>query len=69
MAALSGQAKTVAQGENGPLDFKQEVQSFEVALIQQALESTQFNQKRATKQLGLTYHQLRGYLRKYEMLG
>ena len=69
MAALSGQAKTVAQGENGPLDFKQEVQSFEVALIQQALESTQFNQKRAAEQLGLTYHQLRGYLRKYEMLG
>ena len=52
-----------------PFDFKREVQDFEVALIKQALEKAQFNQKKAAEQLGLTYHQLRGYLRKYEMLG
>ena len=27
-----------------------------------------FNQRKAAEYLGLTYHQLRGYLRKYELL-
>lgn len=50
------------------IDFKQEVQDFEIALLRQALEQGQFNQKRAAELLGVSYHQLRGYLRKYELL-
>ena len=51
-----------------PLDFREVIQDFEVELLQRALEANQFNQKRTAEQLGLTYHQLRGYLRKYPLL-
>lgn len=51
------------------IDFKTEVQEFEVNLLKRALETSQFNQKKAAEILGLTYHQLRGYLRKYDLLG
>ena len=51
------------------LDFKDTVQNFEIALIKQAMEQSQFNQKTAAEQLNLSYHQLRGYLRKYDLLG
>lgn len=50
-------------------DFKVAVAEFEIGLLTQALEKAQFNQKKAAEQLGLSYHQLRGYLRKYELLG
>ena len=50
-------------------DFKAAVAEFEIGLLTQALEKAQFNQKKAAEQLGLSYHQLRGYLRKYELLG
>lgn len=51
------------------IDFKEAVQNFEIDLIKQAMEQCQFNQKKAAEQLNLTYHQLRGYLRKYDLLG
>jgi len=50
------------------IDFKTEVQDFEIGLLKQAMEQSQFNQKKAAETLGLSYHQLRGYLRKYELL-
>lgn len=49
-------------------DFKSEVQEFEINLLNQAMEANQFNQKKAAEFLNLTYHQLRGYLRKYDLL-
>ena len=49
-------------------DFKNEVQEFEINLINQAMEQSQFNQKKAAEFLNLSYHQLRGYLRKYDLL-
>lgn len=49
-------------------DFKNEVQQFEINLLNQAMEQNQFNQKKAAEFLGLSYHQLRGYLRKYDLL-
>jgi psp operon transcriptional activator len=49
-------------------DFKNEVQEFEINLLNQAMEQSQFNQKKAAEFLGLSYHQLRGYLRKYDLL-
>ncbi len=51
-----------------PMDLKQSVSDWEVQLIKQALKHSQFNQKKCAEQLGLTYHQLRGYLKKYQML-
>jgi len=49
-------------------DFKTEVQEFEINLLKQATEQNQFNQKKAAEFLNLSYHQLRGYLRKYDLL-
>lgn len=51
-----------------PVDLKQLSQDFEVDLINQALTDSQFNQKKTADKLGLTYHQLRGYLKKYNLL-
>ncbi|MBY5922153.1 phage shock protein operon transcriptional activator [Ferrimonas balearica] len=52
-----------------PLDFKQTCQTFEVQILKQALVQSQYNQKKTAELLGLTYHQLRGILKKYDLLG
>ena len=44
------------------------MQEFEIDLLNRALEEGRFNQRRAAELLGLTYHQLRGYLKKYNLL-
>lgn len=49
----------------GPYDFKQRISDSEVELLKAALEACRFNQKKTADYLGMTYHQLRGYLRKY----
>ena len=51
-----------------PIDFRKSVQDYEIALIKSALASHQFNQKKTADALGVTYHQLRGYLKKYDLL-
>lgn len=51
-----------------PVDLKQVSQDFEIDLIKQALKESQFNQKKTAEKLSLTYHQLRGYLKKYNLL-
>ncbi|MCK7458713.1 phage shock protein operon transcriptional activator [Idiomarina aminovorans] len=51
-----------------PIDFKQKSQEYEVDVLSQALRLCQFNQKKTANFLGLTYHQLRGYLKKYQLL-
>jgi psp operon transcriptional activator len=48
-------------------DFKEHVQEMEIALLQDALERSRFNQKKTAEFLNMTYHQLRGYLRKYNL--
>ncbi|MDJ0655922.1 MAG: phage shock protein operon transcriptional activator [Xanthomonadales bacterium] len=53
---------------SGPLDMKETVKEFEIQLLRDAMEQCKFNQRKAAEYLGLTYHQLRGYLRKYELL-
>ena len=50
-----------------PYDFKQEMQDEEKRRIKNAMEQCRFNQKKTAEFLGMTYHQLRGYLRKYEL--
>ncbi len=51
-----------------PLDFKTVTQDFEIDIIKQSLVSAQFSQKKAAQLLGITYHQLRGLLKKYNLL-
>jgi len=50
------------------LGFKNQVQDYEQRILKEALRQCQFNQRKAAKLLDLTYDQLRGYLRKYELL-
>jgi psp operon transcriptional activator len=57
-----------AQQWEFPLDFKANSQAHEIALLKDALRDSQFNQKRTAEKLQLTYHQLRGYLKKYNLL-
>lgn len=51
-----------------PVDLKCLSQDFEINLIKQALADSQYNQKKTADKLSLTYHQLRGYLKKYNLL-
>ncbi|MBB1270210.1 phage shock protein operon transcriptional activator [Shewanella sp. SR44-3] len=51
-----------------PISFKEHTEQFEVDLINQALSESQFNQKKTAELLGLSYHQLRGILKKYNLL-
>ncbi|MCO7225447.1 phage shock protein operon transcriptional activator [Pleionea sp. CnH1-48] len=51
-----------------PIDLKEFIQETEIRILKEALEDAQFNQKKTAELLGLTYHQLRGYLKKYQLL-
>ncbi|PLR41831.1 phage shock protein operon transcriptional activator [Chimaeribacter californicus] len=51
-----------------PLDLRQWQHQQEHALLQQALTQAHYNQRRAAGLLGLTYHQLRGMLKKHALL-
>ncbi len=51
-----------------PVSLKDLSQNYEIDLIKEALASCQFNQKKTAEALKLTYHQLRGYLKKYNLL-
>ncbi|MBU3022256.1 phage shock protein operon transcriptional activator [Aestuariibacter sp. A3R04] len=57
-----------AQITEYPIDLKERSQQYEIDMIRQALEDSQFNQKKTAEKLSLTYHQLRGYLKKYNLL-
>ena len=52
-----------------PADLKQRLIDTEVNLINAALEKARFNQRLAADLLGLSYHQLRGKLRKFGIHG
>lgn len=70
-APLSSTASSPAQNTpdfSQPVDFKILSQDFEINLIKQALAASQYNQKKTADMLGLTYHQLRGYMKKYLLL-
>lgn len=53
---------------NFPVDLKQLSQDYEIDMIKQALADSHYNQKKTADKLSLTYHQLRGYLKKYNLL-
>jgi psp operon transcriptional activator len=54
-----------AAGHSLPLDIKRTVRELEIELLRKAMSASQFNQRKAAVALGLTYDQLRGYLKKY----
>jgi len=45
--------------------FNEAVRRLEIRLLKEALKRAKFNQKKAARILGLTYHQFRGLYRKY----
>lgn len=54
--------------QDEPFDFKELSQDFEIQILSDALSHCQYNQKKTAELLGLSYHQLRGYLKKYQLL-
>jgi psp operon transcriptional activator len=62
-------AAPVRPDPSGPIDFTAETRAFEARLLRAALERSQFNQKDAAHQLGLTYHQLRHHLKTHRLGG
>ncbi|OJW69019.1 MAG: phage shock protein operon transcriptional activator [Aeromonas sp. 62-46] len=51
-----------------PLDLKGAVAEYEINLLKQAMQQSQYNQRKAAQLLALSYHQFRGMLRKYQLL-
>jgi psp operon transcriptional activator len=52
---------------NRDKSFTAAVREVELQLIKQALKETRFNQRKAARLLGLSYHQFRGLYRKYRI--
>ncbi|MBL0543640.1 phage shock protein operon transcriptional activator [Aeromonas jandaei] len=70
VAARSQESKSEPQGTTTgalPLDLKQAVAEFEINLLKQAMQQSQYNQRKAAQLLALSYHQFRGMLRKYQL--
>ncbi|CNH56297.1 phage shock protein operon transcriptional activator [Yersinia pekkanenii] len=51
-----------------PLDLKHWLHNSEQQMLEHALKQARFNQRKAASLLGLTYHQLRGMLKKHAIL-
>ncbi|QBY05306.1 phage shock protein operon transcriptional activator [Thalassotalea sp. HSM 43] len=67
-AAVEDVKETVQEILEYPVSLKDMSQDYEIKLLKDALASCQFNQKKTADALQLTYHQLRGYLKKYNLL-
>ncbi|MCD9556502.1 phage shock protein operon transcriptional activator [Photobacterium carnosum] len=50
-----------------PIDLRQQLQQQEIIWIKQSLTFAKFNQTKAAELLNLSYHQLRGLIRKYDI--
>lgn len=51
-----------------PINYKDWQQEVDKELLTAALNESQFNQRKAAELLGLSYHQLRGMIRKYDLV-
>ncbi|NMP17549.1 phage shock protein operon transcriptional activator [Thalassotalea sp. Y01] len=67
-AAVEDVKETLQEILEYPVSLKDMSQDYEIKLLKDALASCQFNQKKTADALQLTYHQLRGYLKKYNLL-
>ncbi|MDD1781780.1 phage shock protein operon transcriptional activator [Enterovibrio sp. ZSDZ35] len=52
-----------------PMDLRQWQTQQEKEIVESAMTQAKFNQRRAAELLGLSYHQIRGLLRKYNLVG
>ncbi len=52
-----------------PMDLRLWQQNQEKEIVEFAITQAKFNQRRAAERLGLSYHQIRGLLRKYNLVG
>lgn len=68
-AAARGGVPALNIADIETLDFKTHMQDYEIELLREAMKRCQFNQRKAAEFLQMSYHQLRGYLRKYDLLG
>ncbi|MPZ11558.1 MAG: phage shock protein operon transcriptional activator [Kiloniellaceae bacterium] len=64
-APLSG----ILSDPSRPFDLREALKRVEQGLLQQALVAQRYNQRATARQLGLSYDQLRGRLRKHGLLG
>ncbi|HEY7798482.1 MAG TPA: phage shock protein operon transcriptional activator [Hyphomonadaceae bacterium] len=62
---LEAESLPVPDANAGPVDFNESVAALEKKLIESALAHCRGHQKKAAERLGLSYHQMRGLLRKY----
>jgi psp operon transcriptional activator len=63
---IDEEEKTVTDlGGLGSTPLKEAVWALKVRMLENALQKSQFNQKKAAQFLGLTYHQFRGLYRQY----
>jgi psp operon transcriptional activator len=54
-----------AAATDAPADFPSRIRRYEESLLREALAACRFNQRRTAEQLGLSYDQLRHYLKKH----
>jgi psp operon transcriptional activator len=66
-SARSAPIPTRKNATSLPIDLKSHIAETEKQLLNSALEQARFNQRVAAELLGLTYHQLRGKLRKHRL--
>ncbi len=58
----------VSETQTGPVeDFHGQTRAFEIKLLRKALVQNNYAYNKTASQLGLTYHQLRALLRKYDL--
>ena len=58
-------AGSFASSSASPVKFEEAVQALEKQLLEAALAAEKGHQRKAADRLGLSYHQMRGLLRKY----
>jgi transcriptional regulator with GAF, ATPase, and Fis domain len=48
-------------------DFHERVETYQRRLLRRALQESRYRQRQAARQLGMTYHQVRHYYRKFHL--
>ena len=60
------EAETPSMDRHMERSYKEAVRELEIRFLKKALRESKYNQKKAARILGLTYHQFRGLYRKYK---
>lgn len=68
---VAPEAPATAKGKASfplPTDLKAHIENIEIRALEQAMDAAQYKQSAAAKLLGLSYNQLRGLLRKHDLV-